>query len=320
MALALLGGAATASVPPPRRSNVIVIYADDFGFDIAGFGHPTVETPQLDAMIYEGAKLTQYYSGENVCTPSRGAVLTGRHAARSGLIVDVPWGHCPDKDGACSDVLHPNNRGHLPSGEITLAEALKKASARNYTTAALSKWHLGYALINGTTQRYLPTERGFDYFHGTPATHCESGGAWPAEPVFNTSCDDAACPGETTIVGRLDVYGKPASHLPWSHSQGTSNLTQSYAKYGVSFIKRAWAHKQPFFLYAAFDSTHGGIYYSKQYIKASRRGEIGNAIMEMDWAVGELLGAVKEAGAAEQTVVWFAGSLHACPSEARSSC
>ena len=58
----------------PRRSNVILIYADDFGFDIAGFGHPTVVTNNMDRMILEGAKLTQYYSGENVCTPSRGAV------------------------------------------------------------------------------------------------------------------------------------------------------------------------------------------------------------------------------------------------------
>ena len=152
----------------------------------------------------------------------------------------------------------------------------------------------------------------FDFFHGTPATHCESGGAWPAEPVFNTSCDDtqphgSGCPGETTVVGRLDVYGKPASHLPWSHSQGTSNLTQSYTEYGVRFIRRASANKQPFFLYAAFDSTHGGIYYSSSFIKASRRGEIGNAVMELDWAVGELIDTVKDIGASEDTVVWFAG-------------
>ena len=180
-----------------RRSNAIIVYAGDFGFDIAGFGHSTLATPQLDQMIAEGAKLTQYYSGENVCTPSRGAVLTGRHAARSGLIVGVPYGQC--SGGQCSDVLHPNNRGHLPTGEITLAEALKDSS-RGYTTAALAKWHLGYTLENGTRQRFLPTERGFDFFHGTPATHCESGGQWPAEPVFNTSCDTVACPGNTTIA------------------------------------------------------------------------------------------------------------------------
>jgi len=80
-------------------------------------------------------------------------VLTGRHAARSGLIVDVPWGECSATD--CSDVLHPYHKGHLPTGEITLAEALKKDATANYATAALSKWHLGYALENGT-QHYLP--------------------------------------------------------------------------------------------------------------------------------------------------------------------
>ena len=148
------------------RSNAIIIYADDFGFDVGAFGAPTVKTPNLDKLAREGAKLTQYYSAENVCTPSRGAVLTGRHAARSGLIIDVGWGQC-DQYGidACSDVFHPNSRGHLPSGELTLAEVLK---AHNYSTVAVAKWHLGYALANGS-QRFLPTERGFDMFHGTPS-------------------------------------------------------------------------------------------------------------------------------------------------------
>lgn len=95
---------------------------------------------------------------------------------------------------------------------------------------------LGYSLINGT-EHYLPTSRGFDYFHGTPATHCESGGSWPPEPVFETGAD-----GRTIIAGRLDAG--------WSHQMGTSNLTQSYAAYGARFIKTATDRGQHFFLYA----------------------------------------------------------------------
>ena len=184
---------------------------------------------------------TILYSAENVCTPSRGALLTGRHAARSGLIVDVPWDSCNFTGGnSCADVFHPNSRGHLPTGEITLAEALKRAEPQ-YATAMVSKWHLGYALINGT-QRFLPTERGFDRFHGTPATHCESTGSWPPEPVFLGN----------RVVGRLDAG--------WSHRQGDSNLTQSYTTFAVEFIQNATAAGRPFFLYAAFDSTHDGLY------------------------------------------------------------
>ena len=72
-------------------------------------------------------------------------MLTGRHAARSGLSINVDRDKCgggdrwsPDSSD-CSDALHPDMKGHLPTGEITLAEALK-GSSMGYTTAALSKW------------------------------------------------------------------------------------------------------------------------------------------------------------------------------------
>ena len=78
-------------------------------------------------------------------------------------------------------------------------------------TAAIAKWHLGYALINGT-QRHLPDERGFDYFHGTPATHVESGGRWPPEPVFMTGAGGetelATTAGSTDAVPLLLTGGK----------------------------------------------------------------------------------------------------------------
>ena len=177
----------------------------------------------------------------------------------------------------------------------------------------------GYALVDGV-QRYLPTSRGFDHFHGTPATHCESCGGWPPEPVF---LDD-------DIVGRLDcelplarpttlsVPSPPLSSphaavtLPvptdtWFHNMGTSNLTQSYAAFGGDFIARAAAAHKPWLLYAAFDNTHDGLYYNRNFSRASRRGPIGDATMELDWAVGVLMAAVRGHGQASGTTVWFAG-------------
>lgn len=63
----------------------LVVNADDLGFgDIAAWGHPTSYTPNLDAMSRRGARLVQYYSAANICSPSRGSLLTGRFYRRSG--------------------------------------------------------------------------------------------------------------------------------------------------------------------------------------------------------------------------------------------
>ena len=69
--------------------NIIIILVDDMGYgDLGCFGHPTIRTPNLDRMASEGQKWTSFYAGATVCTPSRAALITGRHAIRSGLISD----------------------------------------------------------------------------------------------------------------------------------------------------------------------------------------------------------------------------------------
>ena len=81
----------------------------------------------LTAWRPRGLRFTDFYSGAEVCTPSRAALLTGRYAVRSGM-------------SGGRRVLFPESKGGLPPGEITLAEALK---AQGYATAHIGKWHLG---------------------------------------------------------------------------------------------------------------------------------------------------------------------------------
>ena len=109
--------------------NFIIIYVDDMGYcDVGSYGHPTVKTPNLDVMSYEGQKWTQFYSASSVCTPSRAALMTGRLPIRNGMI-----GEKSNSRG-----LYENSDYGIPESEITIAEKLKE---QNYKTAAVGKWH-----------------------------------------------------------------------------------------------------------------------------------------------------------------------------------
>jgi hypothetical protein len=96
--------------------------AQDIGHgDLGIFGHPTSRTPWLDKMASEGAKLTMYESGANVCSPSRASIMTGRYYTRTG---------------AYPGVFSPNSVGGLPLNETTIAKALIPAG---YTSGMVGK-------------------------------------------------------------------------------------------------------------------------------------------------------------------------------------
>lgn len=125
-----------------RRPNFIVLFMDDLGYGDLGFtGHPTTKTPNLDRLAWNGKILTTWYSGCNVCSGSRAALMTGRQFPRTG----VPG------------VFGPTGTGGLNLNETTIAEHLKQAG---YSTAIVGKWHLGQRQV------YLPCNRGFDYYLG----------------------------------------------------------------------------------------------------------------------------------------------------------
>src|SRR5512136_889258 len=134
-----------------QKPNILIILADDLGYgDLGCYGHPTIRTPQLDRMAAEGMRFTEFYSAAEVCTPSRAALLTGRYPIRSGM--------CHEQ----FRVLRNRSTGHLPDGEVTLAELLK---GRGYATGIIGKWHLGVWSINPEGH---PSRHGFDFNFGLP--------------------------------------------------------------------------------------------------------------------------------------------------------
>ena len=124
-----------------ERPNVVLILSDDLGYhDLACYGHSKIKTPVIDQLAQEGVRLTSFYSGATVCTPSRMALLTGSYPVRYGWSRGVV-GHIMKK-----------KRGLSPKA-ITMAEIFKGSG---YTTGIFGKWHLG------DESDFMPNNQGFD--------------------------------------------------------------------------------------------------------------------------------------------------------------
>ncbi len=128
----------------PRRPNILVVLADDVGWNEFGFrGKQDIPTPRIDSIAREGVRFTQWYVSGPYCSPTRAGFLTGRYQTRFG---------------------HENNRvpavSGLPLTETTIADRLRTLG---YATNAIGKWHLG------SKPEFRPTRRGFDEFFGTLA-------------------------------------------------------------------------------------------------------------------------------------------------------
>ena len=136
--VALLAGSVSAGA---RSPNVIVILADDLGWNDVGYHGSEINTPHLDHLAAGGIALQQFHS-QPTCTPTRAALLTGKSPQRLGIYRQFA----------------KNADKGLPVSETTLADHFKAAG---YQTWLTGKWHLGHA-----ERRYHPNARGFEHFYG----------------------------------------------------------------------------------------------------------------------------------------------------------
>ena len=149
------------SIENEKQPNVILINCDDLGYgDLGCYGSTNNATPVLDNFAREGMRFTDFYMASPVCSPSRGAMLTGCYPPRIGFgSFEGAW------------VLFPGQAVGLNPEEITIAKQLRQAG---YATKLVGKWHCG------DQKDFLPTRHGFDSYYGLPYSN-DMGIQYPAD-------------------------------------------------------------------------------------------------------------------------------------------
>ena len=299
----------TATAQPLAKPNVLLIVSDDQGYrDLGCFGSGEVQTPHLDRLARGGIKLNSFYVAWPACTPSRGALLTGRYPQRNG-IYDMIRNEAPDygyqyKPGEYEATFE--RIGGMDTREVLLPRVLKGAG---YVSGIFGKWDLG------VHRRFLPLARGFDDFYG----------------FVNTGID----------YYTHERYGVPSmyrNNSPTTADKGTY-CTDLFEREAVRFLEVN--RRKPFFLYVPFNAPHGasnldptirggaqapgrfkGMYpklqeqvgteqrsrYGETFTvpnRAARRLEFVGSVTAMDAAIGRLLDLLDEYGIADNTIIIF---------------
>lgn len=278
LAFASLASAAdTAQLP-----NVIIILADDLGWaDVGCYGADLHETPNLDRLARQSLRFTNAYAGSSVCSPTRAALMTGKHPARLGITI---WSEAAHDPPPPQKLIPPPAEHNLARSERSVASYLSKAG---YLTALVGKWHLGDAL-------HYPETHGFDINIG--------GTLWGAPQTYFFPYRGSGRYGnEFRYVPHLE-FGQPGEYL-------TDRLTDE----ALQVIDRAG--ERPFFLYLAHHAPHTPIE-AKADDVADFEGKLTphlkhqNAayaamVRSLDESVGRVLKRLDERGLTERTLFVF---------------
>ena len=268
-----------------KKPNIIYILTDDIGhgeLGVQGGGAARgAPTPQLDRMAHEGLMLNGFYS-EPSCTPTRVALMTGRHPARTGL----------------TDVIFPGNPAGLSPEEVTVAELLSDAG---YVTAMYGKWHLGEG------EETWPHNQGFDetlfgVYNTAPY-------AWntPGDKFF---WNDKNTPGFFTrykLNGVMEAKkGGKALEVAPLNLESLAVFEEKTFNRSVDFIKRNAKGEKPFFLYWASNFVSMFAVHPDWKGRSAQGTNSGDQFMEHDHYVGKILRTLEDLGIAENTlVVWM---------------
>ena len=244
-ASALLAKGQTRAKRPP---NIVFFLADDLGYaDLGCSGNRENRTPNLDRMAAEGMRFQQFYVSWPACTPSRSAILTGRYPQRNGLYEMIRNNEVNFKYQFNENTyaLSPEMTLGMDTREVTIGQALKTSG---YATGIVGKWDSGRA------RRFLPLQRGFDFFYG----------------FCNTGID----------YYTHERYGVPSMFRGNERIKEEGHATDLFTREAKRFIDQN--HQRPFFLYVPYNAPHGASTFDKKARQAPENylAQYGG---ELDW-------------------------------------
>ncbi|RGP00674.1 arylsulfatase [Bacteroides thetaiotaomicron] len=296
-----------------EKPNVIVILADDLGFgDVSAYGSATIHTPHIDKLANEGVCFTNGYATSATSTPSRYALMTGMY----------PW---KNKD---AKILPGDAPLIIDEHQFTLPKMMQSAG---YTTGAIGKWHLGMGNGNVNWNEVVKPgakEIGFDYScliaatnDRVPTVYVEDGkvvGLDPDDPIEVSY--EKNFEGEPTALSNPELL-----KMEWAHGHNNSIVNgiprigymkggkaarwvdEDMADYFVGKVKDfVSGHKdEPFFLYYGLHQPHVPRAPHSRFAGTTTMGPRGDAIIEADWCVGELIAHLEKEGLLENTMIIF---------------
>ena len=307
---------ATARAAEPRRPNVIVIMADDLGYgDVSCYGATAIETPHIDALAAGGRRFTSGYCSASTCTPTRYSFLTGTYAFR----------------GERTGIAPPSSPAIIQPGTVTVASLLQDAG---YDTAVIGKWHLGLGGPDGPDWngelKPGPLEIGFDRCFLLPTTNDRVPQVFvenrrvrnldPADPLWVGNQK----PSPDHPTGESE---RASLKMDWSHGHNQTihngisrigfytgghaarfrdeDLADTWVEQSRAFVAQHQANRadEPFFLFFAAHECHVPRIVHERFQGKSMLGPRGDAILEFDWCVGEVVKMLAEQGLTEETLV-----------------
>lgn len=287
IALILLGACSVKnSLDETKLPNIVLIMADDMGYgDLKSFNAESkIPTPTLDEMANGGILFTNAHAPGTTCIPSRYGLLTGRYPFRNS---------------------RKYSEGMIAPDRLTIAGLLQNAG---YSTACIGKWHQG--MINekdpspGIDLVGNPTQHGFDYFFGLPASldippyYYVENGQCVLPPTDTIAASNT--PGISPIQGAF--WRKGGIAPGYKHDNVVDELTDKAVHYiGEHFQKK----DNPLFLYFPLPSPHTPWLPNRKYKGSTPVGDYGDYTAQVDGVVKEVLNSIKKAGEEKNTLIIF---------------